>query len=237
MVVGDQGGFQLRIAAAYMSYYFDDDRLAECFNRGEDVHQFFADVYGIPRGISKNVTFGYMFGAGVNKMTATANRGNPNPIKNDVIKGALESLENNMPALPALKELFTDHASDNGGVIHDWLGQRYVVPELNSRDKGIRASGERKVFNYMIQGFEATMFRHLQNQAATVAQAYAAIPALVVHDEVGYYVPDRLVPHVIEPLGKVYTVPFSMFAPTPHDVGGLHTECSFNAADTWYDAK
>ena len=221
-----------------MSYYFDDHRLAECFIRGDDVHQFFADVYGIPRKISKNVTFGYMFGAGINKMTATANRGNPNPIKSDVIKGALDSLERNMPALPALKELFVEHARNNNGVIHDWLGQRYVIPELmNRRDRGIRASGERKVFNYMIQGMEATMFRDLQNKAAIVARRYMAIPAFVVHDEVGYYIPTSLVACALEPLGQVYTVPFSQLAPDTHDIAGLHTECTFSAADTWYDAK
>ena len=120
-----------------MSYYFDDHRLTQCFNNGEDVHQFFADIYGIPRKISKNVGFGWLFGAGVKKMTATANRGNPNPISEDVIKGALHALEERMPAMPGIKELFIEHAKENKGVVYDWLGTRYVIPELMDRAKCI----------------------------------------------------------------------------------------------------
>lgn len=237
LLVGDQSGYQLRIVAAYMSYYFGDGRLAQCFNDGEDVHQFFADIYGIPRKVAKNVTFGYLFSAGVNKMTATANRGNPNPIKSSVIKGALDSLVDRMPALPSTKQMYIDHAKDNGGVIHDWLGTRYVIPELLSKDKGTRASGERKVFNYVVQGFEASWFRHLQNKAADIVESYGGRQAFAVHDEVGYEVPIDLADEIIPQLNRVMSPAFSQYTPEPDDVHGLRLECEFSAGSNWLDAK
>jgi DNA polymerase family A len=237
LLVGDQSGFQLRIVAAYMSYYFGDGRLAECFNRGEDVHQFFADIYGIDRKPAKNVTFGWLFGAGVSKMTATANRGNPNPIKESVIRGALNSLKENMPAMPGVKELLIESAHANNGVIHDWLGTRYVVPELLSKDRSIRASGERKVCNYMVQGFESSLFRHLQNKAACYVDMYGGRQALVVHDEVGYEVPCEVAEYLRPQLNTIMSPAFSEFTPEVDDVHGLRLECEFNTGGNWYDAK
>jgi len=237
LLVGDQSGFQLRIVAAYMSYYFDDGRLAQCFNDGEDVHQFFADIYGILRKIAKNVTFGWLFGAGVKKMTATANRGNPSPITAQVIRGALDSLVERMPAMPGVKQLFIDHANQNGGVVHDWMGTRYVIPELLSKDKGIRASGERKVCNYVVQGFEASLFRHLQNLAASIVESYGGRQAFAVHDEVGYEVPCEVADLLIPELNRVMSPAFSEFTPEPWDVHGLRLECEFNKGHSWYDAK
>ena len=237
LLVGDQSGFQLRIVAAYMSYYFGDGRLAECFNRGEDVHQFFADIYGIDRKPSKNVTFGWLFGAGVNKMTATANRGNPNPIKPSVIKGALSSLESNMPAMPGIKKLFIDAAKRDGGIVHDWLGTRYVIPELLSSDKSTVASGERKVCNYVVQGFEASLFRKLQNEAALLVESYGGRQAFCVHDEVGYEVPIGVEDMLIPPLNAIMSPAFSQYTPEVDDVHGLRCECEFTAGNNWLDAK
>jgi hypothetical protein len=237
LLVGDQSGFQLRIVAAYMSYYYDDGRLAECFNRREDVHQFFADIYGIDRKPSKNCTFGWLFGAGVNKITATANRGNPNPINRSVIQGALSSLQDKMPAMPGIKQLFISAAKRDGGVVYDWLGTRYVIPELLSRDKSIVSSGERKVCNYVVQGFEASLFRKLQNEAATLVESYGGRQAFCVHDEVGYEVPDYLADTLIPPLNKIMSPSFSEYTPEPDDVHGLRCECEFSAGNNWLDAK
>jgi DNA polymerase-1 len=223
--------------AAYMSYYFGDGRLAECFNQGEDVHQFFANIYGVDRKVAKNCTFGYMFGAGANKMTATANRGNPNPIRKSVITGALDSLQDRMPAMNSVKELFNEYATNAKGYISDWLGVRYYVPELLSSDKGVRASGSRKVSNYMVQGFEASLFRHLQNQAATIVESYGGRQAIVVHDEVGYEVPEDVADELIPLLDATMSPAFSEFAPEPDDIHGLRLECEFHKGDSWYAAK
>jgi DNA polymerase I-like protein with 3'-5' exonuclease and polymerase domains len=237
LLVGDQSGFQLRIVAGYMSYYFGDGRLAECFNNGEDVHQFFADIYGIDRKVAKNVTFGWLFGAGVNKMTATANRGNPNPITTSVIRKALDSLVERMPAMPGVKELFIEYAHKNGGVVHDWLGTRYVIPELLSKDKGTRASGERKVCNYVVQGFEASWFRHLQNKAASIVEQYGGRQAFAVHDEVGYEVPHEVADELIPLLNSCMSPSFAEYAPEIDEVHGLRLECEFHKGDNWLDAK
>lgn len=187
--------------------------------------------------ITGNCTFGWLFGAGVNKMTATANRGNPNPISSDVIKGALKSLEEGMPAMPGVKELFIEHAKENGNMVSDWLGVRYVIPELGDKDRGVRASGERKVCNYVVQGFEASLFRHLQNKAATIVEMYGGRQAFAVHDEVGYEVPVDVADYLIPLLNEVMSPAFSEYAPEPDDIHGLRLECEFNKGDNWLDAK
>jgi hypothetical protein len=187
--------------------------------------------------ITGNCTFGWLFGAGVNKMTATANRGNPNPVSTSVIRGALDSLVERMPAMPGVKELFIEAAHKNKGVVHDWLGTRYVIPELLSKDKGIRASGERKVCNYVVQGFEASSFRLLQNRAAAYVESYGGRQAFAVHDEVGYEVPVDVAEYLVPELNRIMSAPFSEFTPEPDDVHGLRLECEFNIGNNWYDAK
>jgi len=233
LVVGDQSGFQLRIAAWYMQYYYGEPRLADVFVKGEDVHQFFADIYGCPRKIAKNVTFGYMFGAGATKMAATASRGgNVVPVK--VIQDALSSLQDRLPALPNLKDFVVEHARENGGVIHDWLGQRYVIPELFSKDKGERAAGERKCFNYIVQGFEATAFRYLQLKAVPAVRKYGAKLVLAVHDEVGYICKDEHAHDLAHELTNLYTT--RELYPTD-DTTEMYLDCEFNVGKTWLESK
>lgn len=170
-------------------------------------------------------------------MTATANRGNPNPISVDVIKGALSALEERMPAMPGIKALFIEHAKENNGVLYDWLGTRYVVPEILSRDKSVLASGERKVCNYLIQGLEASLFRKLQNDAANIVESFGGRQALCVHDEVGYEVPTEMADYLIPLLNNVMSPEFSEFTPEPCDVAGLRLECEFSPGSNWLDAK
>ncbi|AGY46481.1 DNA polymerase [Cyanophage PP] len=233
LVVGDQSGFQLRIMAAYMEMYYDEPRLSKVFVDGEDVHQFFADIYGIDRKIAKNVTFGYAFGAGAEKMAATASRGG-SVVPVSTIKGALSSLQDRLPALPALKTLVVEHARANGGVFHDLLGQRYVVPELLSKNKSERAAGERRAFNYWVQGFEATAFRYLQLKARPVQFEYGAKLAFVVHDEVGYLCRNEVAEEFAKQMTSIYTTR-EVF---PSDMtSGLTLEAEFQVGQTWLEAK
>lgn len=216
-----------------MQYFYGESRLCDVFVNGEDVHQFFADIYGIDRKIAKNVTFGYMFGAGATKMAATASRGGT-VVPVSVITGALSSLQDRLPALPALKTFVVEHAKENGGVIHDWLGQRYVIPELFSKDKGIRAAGERKCFNYIVQGFEATAFRYLQLKARPIAKKYGAKMVLAVHDEVGYMCRDEVAHDLARELTEAYTT--KEVYPLD-DVTNMSLDCEFNVAKDWLHAK
>ena len=233
-VVGDESGFQLRIAAAYMEYYFEEPALSKNFIDKLDVHEFFALIYGITRKISKNVTFGYMFGAGAPKMAATASRGNDSIIPVSTIKGALSSLEEKLPALPGIKALVVQYARENGGVFHDWCGQRYNVPELLSKDQGTRASGERKAFNYWVQGFEATLFRFIQNEAASVGKKYGASLVIAVHDEVCYEVDNEYAQLFADEMTSIYTT--RAFLP-PEITSGLTFEAEFALGNSWLDAK
>lgn len=232
LVAGDQSGFQLRIAAWYMQYLFGEKRLCDVFIKGEDVHQFFADIYGIARKIAKNVTFGWMFGAGEKKMAATASRGG-DIVPVSVIKNALSSLIDRLPALPQLKVAVIAHAMKFGGVLHDWLGQRYAIPELLSTNKSERASGARKAFNYIIQGSEATMFRSQQVEALAISRRYGAKMVLVVHDEVIYECPTETATELAAELSAIFTT--DKFY--PGDDNEMSLECTFNVGQTWLEAK
>lgn len=217
-----------------MEYYFEEPSLSKNFVDKLDVHEFFALIYGIIRKIAKNVTFGYMFGAGATKMAATASRGNDSIVPVSTIKGALSSLEEKLPALPGIKALVVQFARENGGVFHDWCGQRYNVPELLSRDKGTRASGERKAFNYWVQGFEATLFRYIQNKAASVALKYGALLVIAVHDEVVYEVDEEYAEAFATEMSAIYTT--RDFLP-PEVNSGLQFVAEFEIGDSWLEAK
>lgn len=232
LVVGDQSGFQLRIMAWMMQYYFDEPRLCEVFINGEDVHQFFADIYGIIRKIAKNVTFGWCFGAGERKMAATASRGG-DIVPVSVIKGALNSLIAKLPALPALKTLYVELAKKNIGIIHDWLGQRYVIPEVLDKKRAVSSSGERKVFNYAVQGSEATIFRSQQVEALALIRKYGGKMVIVVHDEVVYEVPEQ---HA-EVVAKKLTALFSTDKFYPGVTNEMSLECQFSVCNNWLEGK
>lgn len=189
--------------------------------------------------ITGNCTFGYIFGAGVPKMTVTANRRNPNPITEDMIRGALDSLVARMPALPALRELFIERAVEGGGVIHDWLGTQYVIPELTSRNRTIRAAGERRVFNYMVQGLEASLFRKLQVRVRPIVRGFGARQVLVVHDELVYEVKTELAGPLASVLSTLMSPSLGDFTPAldKSDLHGLQLSCEFHTGCNWLSAK
>lgn len=232
LVVGDQSGFQLRIMAWMMQYYFDEPRLCEVFVNGEDVHQFFADIYGIIRKIAKNVTFGWCFGAGERKMAATASRGG-DTVQVSVIKGALNSLVAKLPALPALKTFFVELAKNHSGVIHDWLGQRYVIPEVLDNKRAVSSSGERKVFNYAVQGSEATIFRSQQVEALLISRKYGGKMVIVVHDEIVYEIPEQYADQAAEEL----TALFSTDKFYPGITNEMSLDCVFSVCNNWLEGK
>lgn len=94
------------------------------------------------------------------------------------------------PVLPKLKDLIWNECRRNGGVIHDLYGRRGVYPDINSKDKQLRARAERQCFNFVIQATEASIMKMCMMLSMQAGYSYGARIVLQVHDELIFECPE-----------------------------------------------
>ena len=78
-------------------------------------------------------------------------------------------------------------------------GRRRYLPEIFSKDPGVRAGAERQAFNTRIQGSAADIIKIAMVRAHTMLPKQAKI-TLTVHDELVVTTPDNLVDETVSKL-------------------------------------
>lgn len=207
-----------------------DDRLAKVFIDRVDLHQTNADSWGISRFLAKTVLYLLMYGGGALRLSISAG------ISLAEAEKVFASVNDGMPALLTLKEWVADIATQNGGVIHDPLGNRYVIPELLSNQKWERAKGERLSFSYVNQGFAGSIFKELQIRLRSelIRQGVRAKQLLQVHDEVVYTVHKDDVERFKLIGDSIFT---TMDILTTEGQYAIPVSGEFNTGKTWLEAK
>ena len=234
-VVGDLDRIELVFLAFYLEYCLGYTTLADQIRNHVDVHsknaarwhnvsessENFREIHRKP---CKNGVFALIYGAGVTKFS--------NTIDVSVERGK-ELIANDelLVAVAELRKIVVKQATENDGVIHNFFGRRLYVPELLDRDQGIRASGRRKIFNYMIQGSAGDAFKYLQLKAANFSSLLNQI--IVVHDEVMYYIDQKWSHLMAEKLTQIYSDPLLL----SKDGITIPINCEFNVGENWYLAK
>lgn len=235
VIVGDLDRIELVVLGFYLELMLGYTKLSDRLKAGEDVHQSNTDEWSsitgqhLERKKCKNGIFSLIYGAGCPKFSVTIG------VVPDIGQRIYDSSELVL-AVHDLADLIVDEAMDNNGVIHNFFGRRLVVPELKSRNRKTLASGQRKVFNYVIQGTAGDAFKWLQLQAAKIP---SQIPeahlhqSIVVHDESVYYA----LTEYAEKCASLLTDTYTNDSILRYEDVTAPINCEFNYGTNWYEAK
>ena len=157
LVDADYSQIELRILA----HVTGDEHMQQAFLTGEDIHRSTAaKIYGIPqeevtsrlRSSAKAINFGIMYGKGAYSLSKDIGV---------TVKEADAFLKNYLAAFPKVSGYMDKTIADAKacGYVSTLFGRRRALPELNSNNHNIRASGERMARNTPIQGTAADVIK------------------------------------------------------------------------------
>jgi DNA polymerase I-like protein with 3'-5' exonuclease and polymerase domains len=159
LVVADYGALEPRLQAHFLVTLFNDTSLLDAIN--------FGDVYsGIAlecwpdkfrgwtldaikadklRGEAKIVLLAKAYGKGLMGMALQLKK------SVDETRAIVERIDSAFPGVPRFQVFMADYAREHGGV-HTLLGRFRPLPNIYSKDRGLRAGAERQAYNTPIQG-------------------------------------------------------------------------------------
>ena len=225
-IVGiDLSNIEGRVLAHYLAMAMGDHSMADIFANGLDFHSMNVVNWGLAPGFTyeqirdkvdatakaarnsaKTLLYASLYGAGPEKIG-----------QGDKKKGLalLRTLEENAPAMIALKEQVWDTCARNGGVIHDFFGRRLVyrnmVPEHAMKEakemieadeanklfshnpkkiaKMLESRAKRQVFNSLLQGTAASVLKIITLSVfkRRDAEGFSTRFCAPVHDELQMY--------------------------------------------------
>lgn len=248
---GDLSNIELRVLAHDLEVLIGDSTLADTFRKGEDVHWSNARAFGFiglaeqlirQAGLSctdellkdvarnafaKTAVYATLYGAGAAKVEAGSARGLPFKLPPGTGRKVLDTMDANMPSLGELKQYIWDEARRNRGVVMTLHGRGLPVKELLSSDRSVRAAGERKAFNYRLQGTAADIMKILHLETSDYIQSQNAVAAAAVHDELLGY--SWASPEQTEEMTEVLSYHFS----TSDLLGPVPIGADFKTGTSW----
>jgi DNA polymerase-1 len=185
----DYSQIELRVLA----HFSGDPAFVTAFTQGIDVHkQTAAVIFGVPvdevsadmRGRAKTVNFATLYGQGPFSLARQLG------ISRDEAKAFIDTYFERFQGVRAFLDAQVDMAK-RVGYVETLMGRRRFVPELESKNWGIRQFGERVAQNTPIQGTAADLMKKamIDVQAALDAAGSGAAMLLQVHDELLLEVP------------------------------------------------
>ncbi len=189
LLAADYSQIELRLLA----HMAQEQRLIEAFEQGLDIHAATAaEVMGVPieqvdpdsRRLAKTINFGVLYGMG---SYGLARDSGLSPAE------ASKFIELYWSRYPAVRA-FMDRTLEEGrerGYVSTLLGRRRYMPELRSRNGGIRQQAERMAINAPVQGTAADIIKIAMNRldARMHQRNLASKMLLQVHDELLFEVP------------------------------------------------
>lgn len=189
LVVADYSQIELRV----MAHYTRDKTLTAAFIEGRDPHGETASLlFGIPlediedwmRDVAKTINFGIAYGAGSNKVAATAN------ISKRRADAILEQHRRVYPAIYRWKDDVVKQCRRRKPPhVTTLMGRKRRLPHIMSRDNDTRASAERQAVNTVVQGSSADIMK------LAIVRLHQTLPpdmdlVLTVHDELMVETPE-----------------------------------------------
>jgi DNA polymerase I len=184
LLAADYSQIELRI----MAHLSGDDAMREAFVRGDDIHDFTArGIFGVlapdaptpnQRRIAKSVNFGLLYGM--------SDFGLAQRLEIDKAEARLmtEAYFARFPSVRAYIARTVEQGREDGYVT-TILGRRRYMPDLRSRNYGLRAAAEREATNAPMQGSAADLMKLAMVRAdrALRARGLDALMLLQIHDE------------------------------------------------------
>jgi len=180
----DLDQFQLRILAWYLLQCVgmgrgDVHAMVTDFNDNPkpDPHQVTADLLGVARHTGKTINFGVLFGMGCRKLARSLK------ISEREARTLLRTQTEKQPSIDELRRYIIEISRSNGGYVFSAFGRRGYYPDLLSKDGGLRSHAERQCFNFVIQGTESDLIKHIISKCYERSRHLHAKLVLQVHDE------------------------------------------------------
>jgi DNA polymerase I len=199
LIAADYSQIELRIVA----HLAGDKALIKIFEDGLDVHTATAAVIqGVPienvtkemRSKAKAINFGVLYGMGAFGMAA----------RTGITQGeAREFIDAYFERFSGVKTYLdkTLEQAKKEGYVETIFGRRRYVPELESKNYQIRASGERMAINMPVQGTAADMMKFAMIRVYQKLDEKVRM-ILQVHDELVFEVPEGLENVVVKMVEK-----------------------------------
>jgi DNA polymerase-1 len=198
----DYSQIELRLLA----HMAKEERLIAAFEQGLDIHAATAaEVMGVPieqvdpdsRRLAKTINFGVLYGMGSYGLARDSG------LTQEEAAKFIDLYWSRYPAVRA----YMDNTLREGrerGYVSTLLGRRRYMPELRSRNGGIRQQAERMAINAPVQGTAADIIKIAMNRLYDRLRegAFKGQMLLQVHDELLFEVPrselERIAPLVCE---------------------------------------
>ena len=228
LVGGDYSQIELRVLA----HMAKDERMAEAFRLGQDIHaRTAATVFGLPleevtqeqRSAAKAVNFGIVYG--ISDFGLAQNLGISRKQAGEYIRAYLEKYA----SIKAFMEQTVADAKEKGFVT-TLFGRKRDIPELKSTNFNTRAFGERAAMNAPIQGTAADIIKlaMVRLTEALKEGGFAAKLILQIHDELIVDCPKGEAKRVEELLKETMEGVAELSVPLVADV---------KSGNSWYDTK
>jgi DNA polymerase-1 len=189
LLAADYSQIELRLLA----HMAKEERLIAAFEAGEDIHTATAaEILGVPleqvdpdsRRLAKTINFGVLYGMGSYGLARDSGLSQ---------QEAAKFIELYWSRYPAVR-LFMDRTLQEGrqvGYVSTLLGRRRYMPELQSRNAGLRQQAERMAINAPVQGTAADIIKIAMNRlhAEMKRRGLKSKMLLQVHDELLFEVP------------------------------------------------
>lgn len=189
-LAADYSQIELRVLA----HLTKDPVLLDAFRAGEDIHRrTAAEVFDVDpvfvsddmRRQAKVINFGILYGMGPQRLSREL--GIPRTEATGIIERYFQRY--------AYVQTFADRVLEEGrdrGYVETMLGRRRHLPELASKQPGLRQAAERMAWNSPIQGTAADIIKlsMLAVEKRLLADDFRAEMLLQVHDELFFEVPE-----------------------------------------------
>lgn len=185
----DYSQIELRLLA----HFSKDPSLVKAFREDLDIHSFVASqVFGVDinlvtseqRRVAKTVNFGLMYGQTAHGLAQTIG------VTRTEAQKFIDAYFRTYSTVGELREKVVREAKDSGYAM-TILGRRRPIPELHSRNPGLRHFGERTAFNAVVQGSAADLIKVAMIDIHEKAHK-GQLPAemlVQVHDELVFEAP------------------------------------------------
>ena len=183
LVVADYSQIEPRVIASFS----EDPIMLQNYQEGRDIYTTVGDTMGVDRKAGKVLVLSIAYGVGPQKISAQIG------CTVTEAKELLDRFAKQFNAIPKYKSkvISACRAGKPTPFVKTLTGRRRYLPEINSRDPGMRAQAERQAFNTKIQGSAADIIK------IAMVRAYRLVPKeakliLTVHDELVLITPDAL---------------------------------------------
>lgn len=182
LVVADYSQIEPRVIASFS----EDPIMMKNYLDGSDIYTTIGDAMGVDRKAGKVLVLSIAYGVGPQKISSQIG------CTVTEAKDLLDRFANQFNSIPKYKSkvISACRAGKPTPFVKTLTGRRRYLPEINSRDIGLRAQAERQAFNTKIQGSAADIIKIAMVRTHRMIPKEAKI-ILTVHDELVLITPEN----------------------------------------------